>query len=337
MFLARDPWSGDELRPGSMNGWNYGLGNPLKYIDPSGLQVQCPIGGWECDSVNNIAALKDAFLDSAARHNRIPMMDNNGFAALVASVIVSERRIGNTEKNVLLWILDKLQGAAASAGCIVSGYAFLQALKEGRIGDAFIRYPINHVNFEGKTPQRATVGIGNVSIDTAADLWMGQACDSSGVVCVPARVNRLQTLDVSGQLTDLSDPFRPYLHCTSAAGMGFCQEEKPTDERIAVRIESQLLDNRANIEYVAANLEAGALRALSLDPPLQPSAFNSAAWHLKSLQADREIETSGWQPCPGGACLIVDYIPTALMVLGLTSSWNKSMEPQYAHWKALYP
>ncbi len=329
------------MRPGSMNGFNYGLSNPLKYVDPSGLQVQCPINGWDCDAVNNIAALKDAFLDSASRHNRIPTMDNNGFAALVASVIVSERRIGNTEKNVLPWILDKLQGAAASAGCIVSGYAFLQALEEGRIGDAFIRYPINHVNFEGKTPQRATVGIGNVSIDKAADLWMGQACDSSDTdssdTCVPVRVNRLQTLDASGQLTDLADPFRPYVHCTSAAGMGLCQEEKPTDERVAIRIESQLLDNKANIEYVAANLEAGALRAMSAKVNLQPSAFNSASWHLKSLQTDDEIKNSGWSPCPAGACLIVECIPTALGVLGLTSSWNDTMEPQYANWSSAFP
>jgi RHS repeat-associated protein len=40
IFLSRDPWSGDELRPGSMNGWNYGLGNPVKYTDPSGYIAQ---------------------------------------------------------------------------------------------------------------------------------------------------------------------------------------------------------------------------------------------------------------------------------------------------------
>jgi RHS repeat-associated protein len=36
IFLARDPWSGDQLRPGSMNGWNYGDDNPVNRIDPSG-------------------------------------------------------------------------------------------------------------------------------------------------------------------------------------------------------------------------------------------------------------------------------------------------------------
>ena len=37
IFLARDPWSGDQLRPGSMNGWNYGDDNPVNRVDPSGL------------------------------------------------------------------------------------------------------------------------------------------------------------------------------------------------------------------------------------------------------------------------------------------------------------
>ncbi len=36
IFLARDPWSGDVLRPGSMNGWNYAGGNPIIRVDPSG-------------------------------------------------------------------------------------------------------------------------------------------------------------------------------------------------------------------------------------------------------------------------------------------------------------
>ncbi len=36
IFLARDPWSGDQLRPGSMNGWNYAGGNPIIRVDPSG-------------------------------------------------------------------------------------------------------------------------------------------------------------------------------------------------------------------------------------------------------------------------------------------------------------
>ncbi len=40
IFLSRDPWSGDVLRPGSMNGFNYGLGNPVRHTDPSGYIEQ---------------------------------------------------------------------------------------------------------------------------------------------------------------------------------------------------------------------------------------------------------------------------------------------------------
>ena len=41
IFTSRDPWSGDVMRPESMNGFNYGLGNPVKYTDPSGQWVNC--------------------------------------------------------------------------------------------------------------------------------------------------------------------------------------------------------------------------------------------------------------------------------------------------------
>jgi RHS repeat-associated protein len=37
IFLARDPWRGEPMRPGSVNGFGYGLGNPVKYTDPSGF------------------------------------------------------------------------------------------------------------------------------------------------------------------------------------------------------------------------------------------------------------------------------------------------------------
>jgi len=40
-FLSKDPWSGDDLRPQSMNGWGYVEGNPINRIDPTGYQTQC--------------------------------------------------------------------------------------------------------------------------------------------------------------------------------------------------------------------------------------------------------------------------------------------------------
>jgi len=50
MFLSRDPWSGDVMRPGSMNGWNYVEGNPVNRVDPSGFCSQLPqIGLSDCE------------------------------------------------------------------------------------------------------------------------------------------------------------------------------------------------------------------------------------------------------------------------------------------------
>ncbi len=39
MFLSRDPWMGYEQQPGTYNGFNYAMGNPVNLSDPSGLQA----------------------------------------------------------------------------------------------------------------------------------------------------------------------------------------------------------------------------------------------------------------------------------------------------------
>ncbi|CAG1004063.1 partial tRNA nuclease WapA, partial [Anaerolineae bacterium] len=40
IFLARDPWRGDAMRSGSMNGWGYVEGNPILSTDPSGWEPE---------------------------------------------------------------------------------------------------------------------------------------------------------------------------------------------------------------------------------------------------------------------------------------------------------
>ena len=42
-FQTKDSWQGDYNRPLSLNRWNYGYGNPVKYIDPTGHSVQDPL------------------------------------------------------------------------------------------------------------------------------------------------------------------------------------------------------------------------------------------------------------------------------------------------------
>jgi RHS repeat-associated protein len=44
IFLARDPWSGDQLRPGSMNGFGYVEGDPVNATDPSAWCANCIFG-----------------------------------------------------------------------------------------------------------------------------------------------------------------------------------------------------------------------------------------------------------------------------------------------------
>ncbi len=36
VFLTRDSWPGDVRQPGTLNGYGYGLGNPLRFSDPTG-------------------------------------------------------------------------------------------------------------------------------------------------------------------------------------------------------------------------------------------------------------------------------------------------------------
>ena len=45
-FVSKDPWPGTELRPQSMNGWNYVEGNPINRTDPSGYQTGCDENGY---------------------------------------------------------------------------------------------------------------------------------------------------------------------------------------------------------------------------------------------------------------------------------------------------
>ena len=51
--MSRDVWEGDLNRPLSLNAWNYGIGNPLLYIDPSGaVPIEGEIGShfiYSCD------------------------------------------------------------------------------------------------------------------------------------------------------------------------------------------------------------------------------------------------------------------------------------------------
>jgi RHS repeat-associated protein len=44
VFLSRDPWRGDTLRPLTYNGWDYVEGNPTNVTDPNGDCAGCAVG-----------------------------------------------------------------------------------------------------------------------------------------------------------------------------------------------------------------------------------------------------------------------------------------------------
>lgn len=76
--------------------------------------------------------LRQAFLDSAARHNRLPYMDNNAFAALVATIIVGERRIGRIPPGN--GIQQTIEDIVVSTGCVVSGNYVKEAWEDKDLG-----------------------------------------------------------------------------------------------------------------------------------------------------------------------------------------------------------
>ncbi len=336
-FTSRDTWEGDANRPLSFNRWNYVEGNPINLIDPTGNKPPppdkrpptCPIGDWDCEAVKNVWALKSAFLDSASRHNLIPGMDNNGFAGLLASVVVGERRLGNvpTIKGQRTRGLQWLENRAAEFGCVVSGSFLEEAAKAGDWNQLW-RYLTNQ-----DRPKLATVGIGNVWLYTATNIWKGQACSPAlGGECTPVKINNLQTTNIFGAKININNPFGPQVVCTTGMGGACATDYMPSEVESLVNLEQQLLSKKINIEYVAANLEAGARRAIAKG--LQPSAFNSASWHLWGVQSDDEITRAGWNSC--GANWTLDHIPYALASMKITTSWNLQMEPQYATSKSKF-
>jgi len=336
-FTQPDTIIPDIRKPQSINKYSYVNNNPINYTDPSGHlpylngKPDCPIGQWDCETVENIYALRSSFLASASRHNNIPDMDDNGFAALIAATIRLERRIGNVpteEDDERNRSIQRKENFVARLGCIVSG-SYVKGARDTRDWQLFIRYLTNQEIPEGNPLYTlASVGVGNVKLDTAANIWKGQACPFIGD-CTPVQVDDLKTTNIFGWTVDISNPFAAQLACTPE---GTCTYYQPTEVQSLSTTTLQLMNIKMNIEYVAANLQVGALRAESLG--ITPTAFNSATWHLKGVQTNSEIDAiASFGHSVGGAVTILDYMPTALQVLNLTSSWSLYNEKQYWRYK----
>lgn len=270
--------------------------------------------------------MKEAFLSSAARHNILPYMDNKGFAALVATIIVGERRIGRVPADSRGKQI--LEDIVANTGCVVSGYYLERAWQDRDVGQG-IKYLFNQ-EIPDTEPIRAyaSVGIGNMKLPTAANLWNGQACNLFGD-CTSVDVGSLQISVGRRGIYNVPNPFELH-HCTP--GGLVCNDYALSEIQAYSNLAGQLLNDEIAIEYVAAHLEAGAQRAMSLG--ITPTAFNSVTWYNKSVQSGEEIEEafSRGLDAPGHAQWVLCNMPKALHSLGgIATNWrlDEAHEPEF--------
>lgn len=158
-----------------------------------------------------------------------------------------------------------------------------------------------------------------MKLPTAANLWRGQACNAFGE-CTAVQVNPMKIRNWFGFNVPVSNPFVG-VACSSLGACGtYDRDEVSAYSNLAL----QLLSKEHAIEYVAAHLEAGALRAQSRG--LTPTGFNSVTWYARSVQTNDEIArlTQLGFPDPSGhARWVLSNMPIALHSLGgLTTSWS---------------
>jgi len=317
-FAQRDLWQGRDTRPQSLNKWAYVEGNPIRLVDPSGYT-------WDPIAEEKVKRYKQAFLDSARRHNQIPTMDDNGFAALIASLMVSENRMGNSvdrSDEKYNPVMQKLENIAVASGCIVSGHYLQDVCMHPLLQIALHKY-------SGRSPDLTqwnntlcwqylnndlpelwddpwytmpSVGWGNIKIATAAGLW-----------------------DIDNLEIDAPNPFGPWPICNES---GFCMDYEPTRLESYQMIGRQLLNPKINIEYFAAHLEEGQLQRVALG--LKPTAFMTAVWHYKPYATKDVIWDSEWNW--GAAVFAIDDISKVLDLWGLTTNWVKSEKTEPDLW-----
>jgi len=158
---------------------------------------------------------------------------------------------------------------------------------------------------------------------TAANVWQGKACriveKGGGEYAIQCVVAKASPLRLNGE--DIPNPFEGTASYDPSEGLSSYQA-----------LAHQLRDEEKNIEYAAAILEQGALRAYAIG--LEPSAFNSVTWYERGCQTNQEI-FEGWVSGGqgGSAIFALDNIPVVLDVWGLNTTWGLDNEPQYWYWR----
>jgi hypothetical protein len=290
------------------------------------------IGAWDCEAVDWVSEHRLDFLDSAARHNTTDMPDEV-FAALMASLIVDERRVGNIPTMNPFDPLgtlprsrrgNKMEDRWAKTS-IVSGSLIAQALRDGNPGLAF-QYRTNRKIPEGHPIiSLASVGAGNIKLHTAAKLWQGQACTtrlSEEEQCTEVDISPLQVtertrarrflgFELRPETSDVVDIPNPFASASSY------DPEEATSEYL--EMSNQLLDDQMNIEYVAAVLEAGADRARQVG--YVPSAYNLTLWYKHGVQTKQEVDSSIGDRSAFVGVTVMDNMQTALDIWGVDADW----------------
>jgi RHS repeat-associated protein len=112
IFLARDPWSGDVLRPGSMNGWNYTEGNPVNRVDPKGEYIKLPC--WWPNRLENVYSWSEGH-----REVEIECVGPNDLPPVLGTTLPA-----SAETN---------PAGAIIVGGLIVGYICLQAIAQPRV------------------------------------------------------------------------------------------------------------------------------------------------------------------------------------------------------------
>jgi RHS repeat-associated protein len=335
-FLTLDSMMRDLRSPANTHRYNYALANPVRYDDPSGYYFD-----ERADRI--VRRHQRDFLNSARRHNPFDnvdldgdsvteySLDDNGFAALIASTMAHEPHMNKQplfgESGVLFHMLENI----SATRCVISGHLLKSTcfdavrdrvlrILEGQeldesdpLVDCAHQFLLNYhpdLDLNEWSNVVATVGMGNMSLSTAAGFWDGRNQYVTG--------EDLRTTNILGQDISIVSPFND----SSSTLEGY---------RTLAR---QLLNRKVNIEYVAANLAEGALRRKNMG--LAHTPFHAALWHhqggiygLKTLQ---EAGSGFW----GNASAAVEMMYRPLELWGLSSNWDlPAMDPD-AYWLPIY-
>ncbi|MCI0530025.1 MAG: RHS repeat-associated core domain-containing protein, partial [Nitrospira sp.] len=259
-FISKDPIEDEPP-------YQYVRGNPITLIDPSGYGPEW----W--DRMLQDDYWRSVLFDSAARHN-ITQMSNLDFAALMAAIIQIES--GAIHHN------------PAEYSIVATIKAFEIWYNQTLLPKLFEPTPLSRLKFGYHTE-----GISNTSYETIQNLRKGLVPDAAGNL----QQTGITIYEYSGLVPEIFPGLTPdenirfnliYLLTVGRPIPTFIGPGK-----ILSCPSLNLVRQDQNIEYLAANLEAGAIRARW--EGVEPTAEVLSWWHhrgIVTMRDERELETA---------------------------------------------